>query len=454
MLTSLLIIAILSGLLLLYPVARAGLATTMGPGDGPLAAPMVLVAVFAFMPLVFSIDREAGTAVLEEGLTASNIVTIVLTGLTGLYLAGRLLADRRILLIAFAMPYLPFTLMIVVNGLTALWSIVPAYTLYRTVELAIFYLASILIFDRGDISRRLADLLAFFIAVWLLAVSPIIVTSLAAGILFSAAKNNMMPLVCTALALLMLFGPRHPRRTAYLLLAIVGFVIAGSAASTGALLGIVPAVMIASRHRPVRVTGWVLAAATTAVFLFLIVGLSAFPELLEALSVVLQKPAEELANATGRTTFWPTFIEATRGRLFGSGFSAADRFVQLLIPTSALADTLGREEVFITSSHNMFLSAWAGSGMLGIAFAGITLLTAIRWGLKLDAGGRRMVVGVVLVLVLNGMTTPGIFQDWNVHVLVFVAVLAYARIGAAPEARTLRAPLRLLQPAQGGWRTS
>jgi hypothetical protein len=35
-----------------------------------------------------------------------------------------------------------------------------SYTVYRTVELAIFTLTSILIFDRSDIERRLANLFA------------------------------------------------------------------------------------------------------------------------------------------------------------------------------------------------------------------------------------------------------------------------------------------------------
>ena len=145
---------------------------------------------------------------------------------------------------------------------------------------------------------------------------------------------------------------------------------------------------------------------------------------------MLQKPAVELTNATGRTTFWPTFIAATRDHVFGSGFSAADRFVQLLIPTSELADTLGKDKIFITSSHNMFLSAWAGTGVVGLGFAALVLGGAIRLGLRLERGGRRFVVSVVLMLILNGMTTPGIFQDWTVNTFTFVAILAYGRVGA------------------------
>ncbi len=432
-----------------YPVLRRRLETRPPSGGAPVFWPLALVTVFAFMPLVFTVPREDGNAVLEQGLTASNVVTIVLTGLTALYLAAKIAADRRILLLPFAMPYLPFTLMIGMDGLSAAWSIVPTYTLYRTAELAVFTLALILIFDRPDIRRRLADLLAIVTLAWLVFVTPEILTSLASGIVFSSAKNNMMPLVCAALGFAVVFGPPSPRRGRYLVLAAAGFVIAGSAASTGALAAVAPALMIASRRPGVRVAGVVLAVAATAVFLFLMVGLSTFPALLDLLSVILQKPRVELANATGRGQFWPVFIAATQDRLLGSGFTAADRFVQLLIPTTGLADELGREAVFITSSHNMFLSAWAGTGIVGLSFAVLCLVEPIRFAARADRGTRRLVACLILMLALNGMTTPGLYQDWNVNVLAYVAVLAYARAARREAEAEVRASERAAAIAAG-----
>ncbi|AWB24022.1 hypothetical protein DA075_26660 [Methylobacterium currus] len=438
MLNALIAVGTASWFTVAYPVLRRRLETHPPSGGAPLFWPLALLVVFAFMPLVFTVPREDGNAVLEQGLTASNIVTIVLTGLTAFYLVVKIAADRRILLLPFAMPYLPFTMMIGVNGVSAAWSIVPTYTLYRTAELAVFTLACILIFDRPDIRRRLADILAIVIVAWLVAVTPEILQNLASGIVFSSAKNNMMPLVCALLGFAAVFGPPNRRRGRYLVLAAAGFVIAGSAASTGALIAVGPGLMIASRRPGLRLAGTVLALVSLALFLFLMVGLSSFPGLLDLLSVVLQKPKVELANATGRGQFWPTFIAATQDRLLGSGFSAADRFVQLLIPTTELADELGRDAVFITSSHNMFLSAWAGTGIIGLSFAVLTLVEPVRFAARADRGTRRLVACLILMLALNGMTTPGLFQDWNVNVLAYVAVLACARAARreaeAPEA--------------------
>lgn len=452
MLNALIAVGVATWFTVAYPVLRRRLATHPPSGGAPLFWPLTLVVVFAFMPLVFTVPREDGNAVLEQGLTASNVVTIVLTGLTALYLIVKVAADRRVLLLPFAMPYLPFTLMIGMDGLSAAWSIVPTYTLYRTAELAVFTLASILIFDRPDIRRRLADILAIVTLAWLVSVTPEVLQNLASGIVFSSAKNNMMPLVCALLGFSAWFGPPNRRRGRYLVLAAVGFVIAGSAASTGALIAVGPALMIASRRPGLRVAGVVLALVALALFLFLMIGLSSFPGLLDLLSVILQKPKVELANATGRGQFWPTFIAATQDRLLGSGFSAADRFVQLLIPTTGLADELGRDAVFISSSHNMFLSAWAGTGIVGLSFAVVTLVEPVRFAATADRGTRRIVACLILMLALNGMTTPGLFQDWNVNVLAYVAALACARAAcreveaeAVPEASAAR-PI----PSPGG----
>jgi O-antigen ligase len=216
-----------------------------------------------------------------------------------------------------------------------------------------------------------------------------------------------------------------------------------------------PGLMIASRRPGIRLAGILLALLSVLVFLFLMVGLSNFPGLLDLLSAVLQKPRSELANATGRGTFWPTFIAATKDHLLGSGFSAADRFVQLLIPTTALADESGHEAVFITNSHNMFLSAWAGTGIVGLCFALTSLIEPIRFASRADRGTRRLVACLILMLALNGMTTPGLFQDWNVNVLAYVAVLACVRAARraaeVPVVPVPAGPLPVLRGAGPAW---
>ena len=143
-------------------------------------------------------------------------------------------------------------------------------------------------------------------------------------------------------------------------------------------------------------------------------------------------------RATGRSEIWPIFLTATRDHMFGSGFSAADRFVQLLVPAGYFPDSFIRDQFHFGSSHNMFLSAWAGTGVVGLSFAVAVFGNAIRGAMRLDIGGRRLVLSVLVMLILNGLTTPGIFQDWGPMNFAFVAVLAYSRLGA------LGAPVRAM----------
>ena len=235
-----------------------------------------------------------------------------------------------------------------------------------------------------------------------------------------------------------------------IVLALAGLVIAGSAASTAAMVGILPAVMIASPRPLIRFAGGVVAVLCAAAFLLLTINLGDFPGLLHVVSVVLQKPEAELANATGRAEFWPVLIEATRGHYLGTGFGAGERFPQLLLPAGEFRNLLGDKDINLASAHNMFLSAWVGTGLPGIALALTIFGTAVAWALKLPRGGRRFALSVIFVLVLNGLTTPGIFSSWNVMVVPFVAVLAFVRVAVGRQARPAgalsRFALRTLRP--------
>lgn len=439
MLTILTAIAIASGFFLLYPILRGALQRAVGPLNASPVVPVILTATHAFMPLIFVVERADGTELLDAGLTSSNKVMMAITGATALYVAWKMAGDRRVWRLPFAMPYLPFTIMIGFDLASAAWSLVPAYTFYRAGELAVLFLASILIFDRTTIERFLPGFLMVFTGIWLAATAPTWLESIAHGTVFSAAKHNLMPMVSIALLAHAMFLARGPRaRLAEGAVAAIGFIIAGSAASTAALIGFVPAILIASRSPPVRILGALTMALCIVGFFVLMLGFSAFPGLLHFVSTVLQKPPEELTNATGRVEFWPAIIEGTRDRLFGSGFSAADRFLQLLVSASELRARVGETELNLSSAHNMFLSAWAGTGLLGLTMAVTVLAVALRWGFRLTGGGRRFVIAFVFSLILNGMTTPGIFQDWNVNVLAFVGVLAYARIRAGERPHTVR----------------
>ncbi len=435
MLAILTIVAFGAWFALLYPVLRRALERRVPSLNVSPILPFLLVATSALLPFVYFVNRTDGIALLAQGLSDSNRVTIAITGLAGLYVLWRVALDKRVLRLPLAMPYLPFTMMLLFDLLSTGWSVVPSFTLYRVVELAVFFLATILLFDRTTILRSLPVLLGVFIVAWLVVVAPTYIENIAHGIIFSSAKNNVMPAMCFALLFYAFFvEPDRRRRLWQIGLAFPGLVIAGSASSTAAIFGFIPAIMLASRYGPARVAGVVLAVLAVLVFMMLTVNLADFPGLLHVVSVILQKPEAQLANATGRVSFWPAVIMATRDHYFGSGFAAADRFIQLLLPPGELRNLLGDNSLNLASAHNMFLSAWAGTGLAGIALGLTVLGSTIGWAMKLPLADRRFVLSFTFVIILNGLTVPGLFGAWNVDILAFIAVLAYARVAAGREA--------------------
>jgi len=151
---------------------------------------------------------------------------------------------------------------------------------------------------------------------------------------------------------------------------------------------------------------------------------------------VLQKPPEELLNATGRNDLWPLFIEASHYRSFGSGF-ASERFLQLLVDLTAVQERLGQQEIFFNSAHNMVIGSWLATGWLGLATIALCFTAAFREAVRLDLPSRRFIIPVLLALVANGMTVQGIFGEFNIHTITWAALLIMIRV----RCRALASPL-------------
>jgi hypothetical protein len=88
---------------------------------------------------------------------------------------------------------------------------------------------------------------------------------------------------------------------------------------------------------------------------------------------------------------------------------------------------LGPNDVFIASAHNMAIGAWVGMGWVGICILITTLGQALLAASRLDVSARRFVYPVVLMVIANGMTTPGILGEFNIHTITWAALLAFLR---------------------------
>lgn len=390
--------------------------------------PALILAGFFFMPYAFLVQRADGTDLLEEGLSSSNVITLGFACLAALWCAWVVAGTPRLVSLLLDRVLFPFWLFMAVACASVAWSIVPSYTIYRALELVVLFSLCVLVLDRRRFEHGFLAAHVVLLLAWLAVRSTQIVDGAARGIFFSSAKDNLMPLLCLSVLLMLAVGER-PRRGALLIagLAATCFVLAGSAATVGAIPLIFTGLLAASPDPVRRLVGYVASAVWMVVFAVLLAGLASFPELMEAVSVALQKPVVELEQATGRGKLWPIFIEATLDRNVGAGFAAGERFIQLLVDEAAVQERLGTTRVFFSSSHNMLISSWVGTGWIGLLTLATCLGLAWREGTRLDAAGRRYVLPILLVLSANGLTTPGIFGEFNLHTVTWVTILCCIR---------------------------
>lgn len=427
-------------------------------GENRIVTALALLLCQIFVPLLFLVERGSGTAILQEGLSASNLIVVAFTLLLAGLAAFKTLVGGYRVGIVLERAYLPFVLMLAVDLASTAWSIVPSVTAFRAVETIALFVTCVMLFDREAVEKALVLTLALIVAVTLVTAIDVIAGNLARGIVFSAAKNNMSPLVCVVLAMACLTYRRRIRHALPLiLLAVVGFVVGGSAATVASLPAVGIGWLMASDRRGVRAAGWVLLALYAAGFGVALFGLGQFPGLVSLASALLQKPEEELLKATGRLEFWPLFLEAGLRHPFGSGYVAGERFIQLVLGDAVVGEILGTSEVNISQSHNMFLSAWIGTGWIGLTLALVVIVQLMRQAYAADLPTRRFVLGATLLIVFNGTTTPGVFSVFTIHVVVLAGLLALVRgrevdealaAGVAAEPRS--APrLRAALPAPG-----
>lgn len=401
--------------------------------------PILVLAAFLVIPLMFLVSRKDGTELLEEGLSTSNLLTIGITATGALYCAIQACRRPAMLMLVRDRTLFPFYLFVFIALLSASWSIVPTYTIYRSIELGVMFTLAVLALDRPDFERSFLRLGFALLAAWTCERLDILMDTLPKGIIFSSAKDNAIPALCLAL-LLVLAMNRHVTRWRMTAVAVVtvAFIGAGSAATVGAIPLIFTGLMAASSTRWLRYTGIVASIVWMAAFIVLLAGLSNFPALMELISAALQKPIVELEKATGRGQFWPLFLEAMADRNIGAGYAAGERFIQLLLDPATVAQQMGRERVFISSAHNMLVGAWVATGWLGLLSIATCLSLAWREAMRLDLKGRRYCLPMLLLLTANGMTTPGMFGEFNLHTLCLASVLVCIRSRLARNAVPLR----------------
>jgi len=390
---------------------------------------------------LFWTPRSDGLAVLNEGLSIGNISEIVWTSIAALYLAYILLSGRFRISWLSRTPYFSIFFLIAVYLLTILWSVTKIYTLYRGCELVVWASLSVYFFTRLESYIHKVMFLALYSITWCLLNVPVFLESLSSGIIFSSIKENIIPVVGFSIVL---FGWATRLRLMFFLIGMSTFVFAGSATSVACAITVCFIGLAFHRNVGLKLVGYFGAFLTlTFIVVYLLVP-DQFPDVIEFLSYVLQKPSSELLAATGRYAIWQILWEVSQNQYFGTGFGT-DRFVQLLAGLGQVSERFG-SDINLNSAHDAVLSAWIGAGWLGVTALLFVYATGIRYCAKYGGRYRTSTTMILVFIVINSLTVPGLGTYYSPYWLIWIAALSIAaaeqraRVKAQPGALSRTSP--------------
>src|SRR5690606_34948192 len=96
------------------------------------------------------VRRDSADALLTEGLSLSNVVSVIIAMITAGYGAWLIAQQRITFATLFTGPRLALSLLLIYYFFTALWSFHPAYTVFRTLELVACCILLVHLFYREE----------------------------------------------------------------------------------------------------------------------------------------------------------------------------------------------------------------------------------------------------------------------------------------------------------------
>jgi hypothetical protein len=354
-----------------------------------------------------TIETREAAGLVSEGLSRQNLVQLVITILLVAWACVLLLKEGALWRTAFRGPRVWLTSFALLCALSVAWSIWPALTIYRSVEL----LAFIAVGYHALLTR---DSVAWFR--WYLAAAA--ATYALSSVLtqpgfdvFAVAslRSNVGTFVVGALILLCFFDSRpFPARLAILLPLSGLFLAMGSLAT---FVAIVCALAIGvARHLgntrshvvsmiAVLIAGMLLVPITTGD------GGGAPPAsaIVDSVGQAFGKTDQHIATLTGRVPLWQSTLEHLKREPLGYGFGA-DR-VLFLGETQRIGWTA-------THAHSGYVAAAVMAGVVGFCLLLVACLSPLRRrGLRRSPSGLSLWTFLVLnnltILAVGGFAAPG-----------------------------------------------
>jgi exopolysaccharide production protein ExoQ len=335
-----------------------------------------------------------------------------------------------------------FRIVLILPGyclLSTLWSDVPAQTLRAGIQLFATFVVAILIARRLPPGRFLALLCAVQLAIVLASVTTGTYRADTGALTGYYGSKNAMGGAAALLAVLAAGLVARPggfaMRTAALGAAAAGGAAVVLSQSMGALASLAAGLCAYPLLRAVRPLGLGLQAALTAVAVLAAATLGVVVAAnIDALAAFVLDTTGKDITLTGRTDLWRVAIDEIAARpLVGAGFQA---FWHTGNPVAeSLWAQFGIESRSGFNFHNLYLSNAVEIGVLGVGMQTMLLLwtgiAALRLALiTRDHRSAAFLAAAVMILSVTPLEVQVYFQ-FNLHTLLMIAMLVYARDGLA-----------------------
>ena len=387
-----------------------------------------LLAAFVLQPLILTDPSRDPHALLQQGLSPQNVAQAAI-GLAGFGWAVWLLVTRAIrasTLAAGANFWIGLT--IALYAVSTIWSLWPSMTVFRTMQLAGFWVLTVHLFSRRPPLARLT---------WCLLAGAIFMVLCGPAFgsieydpsrIFGRIRANQGGVVAgllTVIVVYRLFIVAETRSWIFLLPSLTAFVLFGSLGSTIALLFAMVTLLIfrLGRHSGSATQLLMLAyiLPCIAVFSYELVHGDAGVEAWVA--SVSGKPSEIVAGADGRFPLWEEIWKTTRNNVVGSGFGAGERALITEITSSAALGFTG------TNAENGYLAAWLSAGWLAVWMVAFLFVGVIFDAARRSYWDRAYMLPTLVFLGVNNLSFHGVGSDFNTAWLVMMVLACAGPIG-------------------------
>jgi exopolysaccharide production protein ExoQ len=333
---------------------------------------------------------------------ASNFIAIIFIALSLLFIITK--KGFRIISIIWSSPFKWFILYCIYCAITALWSIDPIFTIYRSMELLIIlFLIAYIVFSLNNPYYN-TKLLLIYLTLSL--ISGLGYPIKIGNYTLEAFHTNTYSLVAAFSVILGFYFYRYSNKIKsyelrnisffLLILSVLALIIGTSSASNiSFLLAVIFIVFINNKKISQKI-------GVLFIGLLIIYFWVYFEELIYD-TLFPNKNEVAIRTGTGRINMWGYYINGfLENPVFGYGFPSGEKMGHLF----------GWETT--SSTHNMFLSVAINTGVIGLFLFTTFIISYTKFLIKrlYVFQGTKYIFGVWIIVVVNSLSMPALGSNW------------------------------------------